>query len=146
MIYININNQKPTLAIFIDFKKAFDSVNHNIIIKKLKKLGLHPNTIDWFMSYLASHTQITSVNQIHSDIAPVTCGVPQGSVLGPLLFLVFINDLGSSYKLYADDTVIYTDYTKTDTETVVSDLQADLTNLNNWCRMNEICINISNSK
>ena len=65
--------------------------------------------------------------------------------------MIFINDLGSvlqksSYKLYADDTVIYTDYTKTDTEDVVSDLQADLTNLNNWCKMNEICINISKSK
>ena len=68
-----------------------------------------------------------------------------------VLFLVFINDLGSvlqksSYKLYADDTVIYTDYTKTDTENVVSDLQADLTNLDNWCRMNEIWINMSKSK
>ena len=66
------------------------------------------------------------------------------------MFFVFINDLGSvlkkSYKLYADDTVIYTDYTKTDVENVVSDLQADLNNINNWCRMNEICINISKSK
>ena len=73
--------------------------------------------------------------------------VPQGSVLDQLLFLVFINDLGlvvqkSSYKLYADDTVIYTDYTKTDIEYAGSDLQVDLNNVNNWCKMNEMCINI----
>ena len=113
MTYMNVNYSFLTNAIFIDFRKAFYSINHAILLKKISKLGFHGNTTEWFKSYLSNRTQCTIANNITSSFEPVTCGVSQGSVLGPLLFLIFINDLGavlthSAHKFYADDTVLYT--------------------------------------
>ena len=102
--YNNIDNQQITYAVFIDFRKAFDSINHTILLE-------YHNAVKWFENYLTNRTQYTTVNGIDSNFLDITCGVPQGSVLGPMLFLMFINDLKSSikssgYKLYADDTVV----------------------------------------
>uniref|UniRef100_A0A8C5QTN4 Reverse transcriptase domain-containing protein n=1 Tax=Leptobrachium leishanense TaxID=445787 RepID=A0A8C5QTN4_9ANUR len=102
-----------TGAIFLDFAKAFDTVDHGILLEKLKNSGIGDRTLTWFQSYVSDRSQYVSISGSSSLPLPVTCGVPQGSILGPLLFTIFINDLpnvckASTVHMYADDTVIYT--------------------------------------
>ena len=107
-----IDNGMFGCGISIDLQKAFDTVNHSILLKKLEHYGIRGTVLDWFSSYLSNRKQFVSVNGATSDHATITCGVPQGSVLGPLLFLLYINDLPNvskvlSFYLFADDTNIF---------------------------------------
>ena len=107
-----IDNGMFGCGVFIDLQKAFDTVNHSILLKKLEHYGIRGTVLDWFSSYLSNRKQFVSVNGATSDHTTITCGVPQGSVLGPLLFLLYINDLPNvskvlSFYLFADDTNIY---------------------------------------
>ena len=105
----NIDRKLLNGVLFLDLKKAFDTMDHTILIKKLQYLGLDQSAVEWFKSYLSDHMQMCTVNGILSDPEQLSCGVPQGTVLGPLLFLIYIIDLPkcvkySSTRMFADDT------------------------------------------
>ena len=85
------SNNVKTNAIFLDLKKAFDTVSHTILLRKLSKYGIQNNELDWFLNYLKDRKQFTSIGDTESDLLNVEIGVPQGSVLGPLLFCIFNN-------------------------------------------------------
>ena len=147
-IYKNINSGKITIAVYIDLRKAFDTVNHDILLQKLELLGVDGTNLSWVKNYLQNRTQYTLVNNLCSSKAKVTCGVPQGSVLGPLLFLIYVNDmqntlLYSKHFLYADDTVIF--HTGLDVDDVVSTLQEDLDRYKKWCEGNKLTVNTKKS-
>ena len=92
-------NGEIVLGLFLDFSKAFDTVNHEILISKLYKYGIRGVTLNWFKSYLSNRKQYVSYNNIKSNELNITCGIPQGSILGPLLFLIL--------KYYSDSKCIY---------------------------------------
>ena len=96
-IAININQGKCTLASFIDFRKAFDTVNHLILLSKVHSFGIKNNTLKWVQSYLSERKQVVVANGYTSRQGTITCGVPQGSTLGPLLFLLYINDINKNF-------------------------------------------------
>jgi len=132
-IFDNMENGKQTDVIVLDFSKAFDKVDHQLLIYKLLTLGVNIKTTNWIESFLTNRNQTVVVEGKKSDTVPVMSGVPQGSVVGPSLFLAYINDLPDTLKcrvrLFADDTVVYlTINSKHDSET----LQDDLKKLESW--------------
>ncbi|CAB4013121.1 Hypothetical predicted protein, partial [Paramuricea clavata] len=130
--------------IYLDFAKAFDSVDHQILLRKLKSYGVTGRLLDWFRDYLSGRTQRVVVEGVLSSWVPVISGVPQGSILGPTLFAVFINDLpevtsnGSSESMYVDDTKLFRNINST---TDGDCLQESLSNHVTWSHDNNIKFN-----
>ena len=141
-----IEKGKVGCGIFIDLRKAFDTVNHNILLSKLVHYGIRDNLLKWFESYLSGRQQYVEYNGNSSDLRGITCGVPQGSVLGPLLFLIYINDLPNisktlKKKLFADDTNIY--YEADNIYELERTVNKELKHLNQWLIVNRLALNIS---
>lgn len=152
MIYPRVDKRQPVYALFMDMSKAFDFVDHNILLTKLENYGIRGNALTLMKSYLFDRTQIASVSRIclktkqetHYRSAPrsVCFGVPQGSVLGPLLFLIYVNDMPSSTSnqmvLFADDcTVIFNNK---------HDINSNLATIVQWLQNNNLLINIDKTK
>ena len=136
-------------GIFIDLEKAFDTVNHQILCNKLNYYGFRGKINDLIKSFLTNRKQFVSVNGYDSSQLEIKCGVPQGSTLGPLLFLVYINDLRFSLRYatpshFADDTSII--YASKILKTIETNLNYDLKCVTEWLRSNRLALNVSKTK
>lgn len=140
----NMDKGDLTVAVFLDFRKAFDTINHKLLLDKAKKAGLGKNTTKLIENYLSNRNQRTKINNKESPYREVKTGVPQGSTLGPLLFLLFINDLPETAKtvmftLFADDAV-FTLHGK-EIKDIAPEMQKVLNKISTWCNANKLTIN-----
>ena len=132
-----------TGMILIDLQKAFDTINYDILLEKMEHMNFSPETICWFKSYLSNRSFIVNVDSSFSEPADLNCGVPQGSILGPLLFLIYINDLPQAVedcaiRLYADDTCI--SFTHKNVNVIEDKLNKDFNLLCDWFLDNKLSI------
>ena len=143
----NLNENKITCSIFLDLRKAFDSVNHSILLKKLYHYGFRGKIYELLTSYLADRQIMTKINDKKSAPRIIDHGVPQGSVLGPLLFLIYVNDLPSASNLettlFADDTNLHLSHHNI--ITLKSQVQLEIDKINNWMISNKLTINYKKS-
>ena len=150
-LYKHIDSGNIVFSLFLDFRKAFDCVNHEILLSKLNTCGVPGITLDWFRSYLTNREQYVSINNVDSHPRVIQCGVPQGSILGPLLFLILINDITKcsnqfKYILYADDSTLST-YVPGDNVLYYAELiNNELKFLDRWLKSNKISINADKTK
>ena len=149
-IYDHLDKSDVVISFFLDFKKAFDCVDHDILLEKMSVYGVRGVAREWFRSYLSNRYQYVKINGVSSDLRLVRCGVPQGSILGPLLFLIFINDFPQcsdffKFNLFADDSTLTCNF-KNNRYANINDVLSDqLKPINNWLSLNKIKINTEKS-
>ena len=135
-----------TSMVLLDIQKAFDSVDHKILCNKLSAMGVQPT--DWFRSYLSNRKQVVNINGVESDPLANSCGVPQGSILGPLLFLCYVNDMPNSTSClmlqYADDSALI--YSDKDPEKISNVLRDNLESCNKWLIENKLSLHMGKTE
>ena len=144
-----LKKSKFTVGTYIDLKKAFDTIDHSILLEKLQCYGIRGLSLNWINSYLSNRTQFTNYDSVRSEIKGIKCGVPQGSILGPTLFILYINDIRNvsdvlQFILFADDTNVF--YTNDDLNTIENTMNNELKKLNTWFNVNKLSLNVSKTK
>ena len=137
-----------TMGIFLDLSKAFDTIDHRILLTKLHHYGVRGSAFEWFKSYLSDRTQYVCYNEYYSSHRQIHCGVPQGSVLGPLLFIIFLNDIAFSsdkfsFVTYADDTNVIVSHANL--HDLITTVNHELDKLSVWFKANKLSLNIDKS-
>ena len=145
----DIDDKNISLAVFMDLSKAFDTLDHDILTKKLAHYGIHGTALQWFTSYLTDRSQCVEIEGVSSNILPLYTGVPQGSILGPLLFLIYMNDIPNCTKqfyfiLYADDTTLSNTIQIPSLSPI--DLNEELTKVYDWLAVNKLSLNVRKTK
>ena len=137
-----------TGMILIDLQKAFDTIDHDVVLQKLYAIGFSKHTVNWFLSYLSYRSFLVNLGNNLSQPASVYCGLPQGSVLGPLLFLIYVNDMSQAVKcdlfLYADDTCLVCQHK--DINKIENQLNEDFSNICDWFVDNKLSIHFGEDK
>lgn len=143
------DNKKHTIGVFIDLKKAFDTIDHSILLLKLQLYGVRGIVLDWLSSYLNKRQQYVQYNNNKSNNMQIQCGIPQGSVLGPKLFILYINDICDvskllNFVLFADDTNIYLSGNYLN-ELVIS-MEQEMVKVKDWFDINRLSLNLKKTK
>ena len=156
-IFENLDKKKLPLAIFLDFSKAFDTIDHEILLYKLSHYGIKDTALSWFKSYLSNRTQYVQYKDIASTELTITTGVPQGSILGPLLFIIYINDISKvtnkfQFTIYADDTTLvepictFKTSTTQNINSISKEINAELAKIVEWLGLNKLSLNVKKTK
>ena len=145
----DIDDRDVSLAIFMDLSKAFDTLDHHILLKKLNYYGFEGPALDWFSSYLTGRQQHVELNGVSSSFSQLSTGVPQRSILGPLLFLIYMNDIPNAstffkYVLYADDTTLFS--TINISAGATHEINNHLSKVYDWLGVNKLSLNVKKTK
>ena len=149
-IYEAFEKSEYTLGVFIDLSKAFDTVHHSILLKKLELYGITDRNYAWIKSYLSNRLQYIQIDEnSRTEFCVVKRGVPQGSILGPLLFVLYVNDLKNASSvlnpiMFADDTNLF--YTHSIIQKLFSTMNEELASINQWFTSNKLSLNAKKTK
>ena len=149
-IYETFEKNEYTLGVSIDLSKAFDTVDHSILLRKLELYGITDRNYAWIKSYLSNRLQYIQIDEnSRTEFCVVKCGVPQGSILGPLLFLLYVNDLKNASSvldpiMFADDTNLF--YTHSNIQKLFSTMNEELASINQWFTSNKLSLNAKKTK
>ena len=147
-IRFNMDKNYYTGVVLLDLQKAFDTVNHDILLKKLKAIGINDTTYAWFSSYLKERKQFVELNGVKSSLQTITCGVPQGSIMGPLMFTIYVNDMKTSVLcdlyLNADDSAMVC--SGKNVLEIEQTLSHELSKVQKWLEINRLSLHLGKTE